>query len=160
MFWLDYARKYIGVSEIPGPRHSSVIQGWLKSLHAWWVDDETPWCGVFVAAVMQESGLAYPKQYYRALEWLKAGRVIDRPAVGCIVVFTRQGGGHVGFVVGEDEWGRLMVLGGNQRNQVNILPFSKQRVSGYVWPDKNSMPKSYKLPLVNSHGQKVSENES
>jgi len=25
---------------------------------------------------------------------------LDKPAYGCIVTFTRQGGGHVGFVVG------------------------------------------------------------
>lgn len=29
---------------------------------------------------------------------------LDKPAYGCIVtfIFTRQGGGHVGFVVGVD----------------------------------------------------------
>lgn len=160
MHWMKNARKYLGLREIPGPRHNQTIQGWLTRLRAWWTDDETPWCGVFVAAVMAESGLAYPKHYYRALAWIDAGRKIDRPSVGCIVIFTRKGGGHVGFVVGEDVWGRLMVLGGNQGNAVTVAPFSKGRVAGYVWPDINSWPSSYDLPLVDSKGQRSSENEA
>lgn len=160
MEWMTIARSYLGVKEIRGPKHNSTIQRWLRELKAWWTDDETPWCGVFVAGVLNECGLPYPKEYYRALSWLNAGRRIERAAVGCVVVFVRQGGGHVGFVVGEDEYGRLMVLGGNQGNQVSIAPFDRSRVRGFVWPDKRTIPFSYSLPLVSSEGKNSSRNEA
>ncbi|EDR9795743.1 TIGR02594 family protein, partial [Salmonella enterica subsp. enterica serovar Zongo] len=57
-----------------------------------------------------------------------------QPALGCVAVFTREGGGHVGFVVGQNEKGDLMVLGGNQSDAVNIRSFPRSRVSGYRWP--------------------------
>ena len=50
----------------------------------------------------------------RAKEYAFAGKRLTKPAYGCLVVFTRQGGGHVGFVVGKDKAGNLLVLGGNQ----------------------------------------------
>ena len=49
--WLKIARSYEGLKEIPGPRHNQTIIRWLGKLKAWWSDDETPWCGVFVAGL-------------------------------------------------------------------------------------------------------------
>ena len=40
----------------------------------------------------------------------------------------------MGFVVGRDPRARLLVLGGNQRDAVNISPFDTARVLGYRWP--------------------------
>ena len=47
--WIKEARKHIGLAEIPGKQHNPVIVNWLTALGAWWNDDETPWCGTFVA---------------------------------------------------------------------------------------------------------------
>jgi len=63
--------------------------------------------------------------------YLKWGEVINAPEYGCVVVFTRTGGGHVGFCVGVDQSGRLLILGGNQGDAVSILPFARERVSGF-----------------------------
>ena len=54
--WLLLAYKYLGTKEIPGVKTSKVIQLWLKFLGAWWNDDETPWCGVFVGYCLREQG--------------------------------------------------------------------------------------------------------
>lgn len=133
--WLSAARRYIGVREIRGPRHEPVIRRWLRRLQAWWDDDETPWCGVFVAAVMEESGVKPPEHWYRARAWLDWGNPIGTPAVGCVVVFERgPTSGHVGFVVGLDTHGNLLVLGGNQGDAVTIAAFPQSRVLGYRWP--------------------------
>ena len=78
--------------------------------------------------------------------------------VGAIVVFQRAGGGHVGFLVGRDERGRLMILGGNQANAVTIAPFDPERVLGYRWPW--SVEPDGRLPLVASNGAPVSRNEA
>jgi len=82
-----------------------------------------------------------------------------KPCVGAIVVFSRDGGGHVGFVVGLDKYGNLMVLGGNQGDCVRISAFSFDRVIGYRWPSKFPKPERYRLPILNSDGT-LSKNEA
>jgi len=133
--WLKIARSYDGLKEIPGPRHNQTIIRWLGKLNAWWSDDETPWCGVFVARCMQESNLSYPKFYMRAKAWADYGSLLrrDRLAPGAILVFDRAGGGHVGFYVGEDA-GHYFVLGGNQGNAVNVMKLGKSRLVASRWP--------------------------
>lgn len=132
--WIIEAERHLGLKEIPGARHSATIQAWLRRLRAWWDDDETPWCGVFVAHCLEVSGQFIPKHWYRAKEYLKCGERIDKPCFGCLVIFGRNGGGHVGFVVGLDQQGRLLVIGGNQNNQVSVAPFPVSRVLGYRIP--------------------------
>jgi uncharacterized protein (TIGR02594 family) len=157
--WLAIARRYLGLAEIPGREHNPTIVRWLRDLRAWWSEDETPWCGTYCAAVMREAGIEPPKHWYRALAWLDFGTPLMLPQVGCIVVFDRKGGGHVGFVVGEDEQMRLMVLGGNQGNRISIAPFDRSRVRGYRWPDK-TLHSVAPLPRLASNGQPVSSNEA
>jgi uncharacterized protein (TIGR02594 family) len=132
--WLAEAERHIGLKEIPGTQHSSTISGWLSQLGAWWRDDETPWCGVFVARCFKFAGIAIPQHWYRARAWADWGYKLDAPVYGCVVVFGRDGGGHVGFCVGYDSLGRLMILGGNQGNAVSIAPFDRSRVIAYRWP--------------------------
>ncbi len=150
--WLTIARKYIGVTEIPGKATAPTIARWLRELRSWWSDDETPWCGTFVAAVLRESGLPVAKHWYRARDWLNWGVKIQRPAPGCVVVYERSGGGHVGFVVGETPSGRLMTLGGNQGNRVSIAPFDRLRVLGYRWPANRAaeLAAAGPLPAIDS----------
>ena len=133
--WLKIAETYTGLSEIRGPKHNSKIIGWLDKLGAWWRDDETPWCGLFVAHCVQDVGLPYPKYYMRAKDWADYGSLLrrDRLAPGAILVFDRAGGGHVGFYVGEDA-GHYFVLGGNQGNAVNVMKLGKTRLLASRWP--------------------------
>lgn len=133
--WLAEARKHLGLKEIPGPRHNATILGWLRKLRAWWKDDETPWCGTFVAHCLQETGLPVIKNWFRAKEWASYGVALrgNNVAPGAILVFVRQGGGHVGFYVGEDA-SFYFVLGGNQSNGVNIMKLAKARCIAIRWP--------------------------
>lgn len=133
--WLTIARSYIGTSEIVGAKHSPKIIGWLKRLKSWIKDDETPWCGTFVAAVMQEVGLGYPDMFVRAKAWADYGANLRAThlAPGAILVFSREGGGHVGFYIGEDTTA-YHVLGGNQKNQVRIDRILKSRCIARRWP--------------------------
>jgi uncharacterized protein (TIGR02594 family) len=133
--WMKIARSYDGLKEIPGPRHNQTIIRWLGKLRAWWNDDETPWCGVFVAHCMQKCSLPFPKLYMRAKAWSDYGSLLrrDRLAPGTILVFDRAGGGHVGFYVGEDA-GHYFVLGGNQGNAVNVMKLGKSRLVASRWP--------------------------
>ena len=151
--WIAEARKHIGLAEIPGKQHNPVIVNWLKTLSAWWAEDETPWCGTYVAYCLRSAGRGIPKHWYRAREYENYGTKLQQPAYGCLAVLTRTGGGHVAFVVGEDKAGNLLLLGGNQGNKVSIAAFPRSRVTAYVWPTfangTLSKPDSsrYKLPV-------------
>ena len=157
--WIAEARTHIGLREVPGPKNNSVILGWLRKLRAWWSDDSTPWCGTFAAMCLANAGLTPPKDWYRATAWLTLPVALSRPAYGCVVVFTRDGGGHVGFVVGKDKAGNLMVLGGNLGDAVNIRPFALNRVAGYRWPSAYPSTGRFNLPVLDSDGN-VSDNEA
>lgn len=158
--WLRTAWLYIGIRELAGPRHSSVILGWLDKLGAWWRDDETPWCGVFVAAVLrQHHGIAIPKMYMRAKAWLDWGCVVKQPFLGCVAIIERRGGGHVFFVVGENLRGDLIGLGGNQANMVNLAVFERSRVLGYRMPSGWDVLLASRLPTIADADLTVSTDE-
>ncbi len=169
--WLKIAREYIGQKEINGTKHNPIIvQLWKLAFEATkqpmpavFTNDETPWCGGFVGGVLAKAGLAHhiPKSFAMARAWAAAGTKLDKPAYGCVVVFSRDGGGHVGLVVGRDRYGNLMVLGRNQGDAVNIKPFAKSRVLTYRWCGTQNLPAAgrYNLPVLTSDGR-VSKNES
>jgi len=132
--WLTYARSYIGQKEIPGLKHNSVIVNFFKRIKRGGIKaDEVPWCAAFVGACLEEAGYVSTR-FESARSYLEWGSALGRPCYGCIVVFARNGGGHVGFAVGRDLKGRLLILGGNQGDQVSVAPFDPNRVIGYRWP--------------------------
>lgn len=147
--WMSIARGLIGVREIKGPEHApEILQMWRDIKRGGIRNDETPWCAAFVGAVLERAGVVSTR-FESAASYLSWGVELAAPAVGCIVVFTREGGGHVGFVVGQDQKGSLLVLGGNQADAVNIRAFSRGRVSGYRWPSGQAMP-LLSLPVLAS----------
>lgn len=169
--WIAEGRKLLGVHE--EINESKVLAMWDDAFAAIgapreadkpiWNTGGTAWCGGFVAACLARVGLGVriPKSFPMARSWAKAGTALSKPAYGCVVVFERGTGGHVGFVVGKDKAGNLMVLGGNQSNQVCIKPFSKSRVLAYRWCGQTGAPAEgrYDLPVLSSDG-KVSTNEA
>lgn len=150
--WLVEARAHIGLAEIPGRETAPAIARWLRDLRAWWTDDDTPWCGVFVAHCCRTAGLSLPAYWYRAVAWAEWGIPLERPTLGAVAVFSRQGGGHVGFVVGRDEVGRLLVLGGNQGDRVSVAPFDRDRLVALRWPAGVRLPRSSVVPVVSAAG--------
>jgi len=161
--WMAYARTLIGLREVPGAKHNPTILGWAKKLGAKVLginvtDDETPWCGLFVAHVMAQFGLGAPPIAVRAKAWRGYGRTLIGPRPGCILVFEREGGGHVGFYVGEDDT-HLHVLGGNQGNAVSITRISKGRLSAMVWPNGAALP-AIKVVRLKPDGAPVSRTEA
>jgi len=158
--WLLRAQSYVGTKEVPGPKsHSAIIIGWLRDLNAWWSEDETPWCGTFVAHCIKASGLPIPKLWFRAKEWANYGSHLrrDRLAPGAILVFLREGGGHVGFYAGEDDT-HYHVLGGNQSNGVNVMRLAKARLLEARWP--KGVPVLGGPNLLAANGAKTSSNEA
>lgn len=163
--WLTNARAHLGVREIVGAKHSPTIMGWIKGLGARVLginvtDDETPWCGTFMARVMQESALSIPPVAVRASAWASWGRQLNGPRLGCILVFVRAGGGHVGLYIGEDRT-HFHVLGGNQGNAVSITRIARTRLAagGMRWPPGMALPPARSVMLSPS-GVPATENEA
>ena len=164
--WIVEATKHIGLKEISGPKHNQTILQWVKNLGGWFTDDETPWCGTFIAQCLKEAGRGVPKHWYRALAYESYGTRLAKPAYGCIGVMSRTGGGHVTFIVGETKDSKYLVgLGGNQSNAVNLMKFEKSRFTAFVWPTYDNgvasspYPDRYKLPKYDN-SLKTSSNEA
>ena len=162
------ARKYIGTVEVKGTKHNpKILALTVKAFAAtgkksWINEDDTPWCGSYLGGVFAESGLGHkiPKEFYRAREWESAGTKLTRPAYGCVVTFTRDGGGHVGIVVGKTKTGMLKVLGGNQSDAVNIADFDPKRVTSYRWISSGTVPHDYRYDLPVLPAGRISTNEA
>lgn len=155
--YLKYARSMIGQREIGATNKAPFLFEIAKKLNVLWLYGQ-PWCGMFVADCLTRFNYPIPKHFYRAKAWLDYGKKIDEPCHGCIVIFDRKGGGHVGFVVGKNRANQLLVLGGNQSNQVSIQPFNNDRILGYRLPDGYWFKPSPLLTL--SSVAEVSENEA
>lgn len=161
--WMPYARSLIGIREVPGKGNNSTIMGWAKKLGAkilgiTYTADSVPWCGLYAAHVMEHCGFAPPPIAVRASEWGKWGRKLLSPRPGCILTFTRDGGGHVGFYVGEDDT-HLHVLGGNQGDAVSITRIPKTRLSEMRWPNGFALPKP-QIVRLNAKGAPVTTGEA
>ena len=144
----DLARKEIGTKEIVGSKHNPKVVGWFAEVgHSWVNDDETPWCAAFVGAMLKRAG-------YRFTGKLNARSYADTPSntevslsdvqEGDIVVFSRGNSawqGHVGFFVRQTAKS-ILVLGGNQNNEVNEKFYSKSRLIGVYRPKRAATPAS------------------
>jgi uncharacterized protein (TIGR02594 family) len=97
--------------------------------------DETPWCSSFVNWSIVQAGIRGTNSA-GARSWLKWGQPIDQPKRGAVTVFRRGSDpalGHVGFYW-EPSGDRILVLGGNQGNQVSIKGYRKADLLGFRWP--------------------------
>jgi uncharacterized protein (TIGR02594 family) len=166
MQWLTIARKYVGTAELPGPKNNPTIMGWIRALGGtlagWVVDETTPWCASSLNAILQEAGLPMSAKpgsadLLRAKSFLSYGTALTEPSVGCIIVFDRAGGGHVGLYTGET-LKAYRVLGGNQSNKFCEAWLARDRALAYRWPPGAAPPtlgRKFLLP----DGKPLSVNE-
>lgn len=156
--WITEAKRHLGTKEIPGAKHEPKILAWWKAIKRGGIKtDEVPWCAAFVGGCLEAVGIV-SSRYESAKSYLTWGQKLHAPLPGCVVVFSRDGGGHVAFVVGVDKSGNLMCLGGNQGNAVTIAAFSRDRAIGYRWPAAAPLPRTTALPVM--AGGTLSRNEA
>lgn len=163
--WIDIARSHMGLREIPGKRSNKEIMSWASDIGGWIEDfygnDDIPWCGLFVAHCIMDAGMSYEvKNPLGAKNWKDFGKKIH-PAYGAIMVFSRSGGGHVGFYVSEDK-STYHILGGNQSNSVNITRVKKSRFIAARWPSQywHMAPASGQGKIWKKFNGKISVNEA
>lgn len=143
--WHREAQRLIGVKETPGAGNTATILGWAKGLGgfvaSYFKADSIPWCGLFVGHVVATTlpAEALPANPLGARNWATFGRKLEVPATGAILVFSRTGGGHVGFYAGEDA-DAYHVLGGNQSDAVTIARVAKSRCIAIRWPSTGPAP--------------------
>lgn len=144
--WITQAEKYIGTKEIEGREHNPQVIEWWKFIGEDYVDDETPWCAAYVGGILEEIEIRSTRSGW-ARSYRHWGQECE-PTLGAIAVFKRGDGGHVGFVMGVDASGDLMILGGNQSNAVNISPFSRTHLIATRWPKDYEVPENVCLPQL------------
>jgi uncharacterized protein (TIGR02594 family) len=91
-----------------------------------------------------------------ALDFAQWGVPVGGPAVGAFAPMRREGGGHIAVVVGRDQYGNLMCVGGNQGDEVSIRPFPANRPVSYRFPTGVPLPTQVgvaRLPVVASNGR-------
>lgn len=140
--WLQVARAHVGVKEVPGPKSNPTILGWARKVGRKagiaYTDDSIPWCGLFMAYVMQAAGFTPPDIAVRARAWAAWGQPCE-PQLGAVLVFGRKGGGHVCWYLGENKIA-FQVLGANQNDSVNVTWIAKDRLVASRWPPGATLP--------------------
>jgi uncharacterized protein (TIGR02594 family) len=147
--WLATMRTITGTLETPGSADNPVILSWrdeiarrypeMASYCAGYTHDEIPWCGLTTAYVMAVNGIrpvfgpSDTDKFLWAAAWQQFGKPCQ-PKLGAVMVFTRDGGGHVSLYEGEDG-DHYIIRGGNQSDSVNVTRMSKSKFSGAFWPD-------------------------
>lgn len=148
-----------GTHELAGAANSPTIMAWAAEvgLQAAYSGDAVPWCGLFAAVVAKRANKAVPVNPLWALNWAGFGVAAGQPSLGDVLVFVREGGGHVGFYVGEDDTA-YHVLGGNTSDQVKIARIDKVRLHNARRPVYSVQPESVKPFILASTGA-MSTNE-
>lgn len=166
--WLEAGIRLIGTKEVPGHGDNPVIIDWAKEdggdIAKEYTRDEIPWCALFANHCLTKVGLKGTETLW-ALDF--AGKWpsvrLPGPAVGAFAPMLRSGGGHIIQIVGKDQHGNIMGLGGNQGDAVSIEPFAVSRLNkGFWWPSSVSRPLLTgisALPVVKSNGN-LSTNEA
>lgn len=146
--WLLVCRAMTGTKEFPGGADNPIILNMasyvgerypdLAAYMRGYTHDEIPFCGLGQAFCMAKTGHRPPKESLYATNWFYKwdnGVKLKEPALGAIMVKTRNGGGHVSEYEGEDE-GNWFCRGFNQSDTVNVARFPKAttNVLGWMWP--------------------------
>jgi len=153
------ALKLFGVQEIVGQIHNLEILSWAEELGIAYSQDETPWCGLFIAIVAKRAGKEVPENPLWALNWGKFGLHQNKAMLGDVLTFKRPGGGgHVGLYVYENKE-NYGILGGNQKDRVGIVEIKKLRLNDIRRPKYNIQPSNVRQIILHGNSELVSNNE-
>ena len=156
--WLLKMRSMNGLSEKPGAADETKILAMADNIGTIFPDmsaycdgynhDAIPWCGLTVADCVATYGIRPPyvkgsdtDSFLWARSWADdpGYTVLKTPRLGCIVVLTRSGGGHVSLYE-STSGSNYMLRGGNQSDAINLASFPKSNVIALVWPKDEPLP--------------------
>lgn len=153
--WMQLARSEIGTHEVSGDSDNPAIMAYYRDAgHPEIAHESTAWCAAASCSWLERSGVASPKTL-SARDFLRWGKKLDKPKIGCICVFSRGDPraytGHVGLYAGE-EGDNILVLGGNQSDAVSITRMPKSSLLGYRWPVTATNSRTNKAVAVGTVG--------
>jgi len=160
---LTEALRHYGTLEHKDSANNPSIIKWANELGKPVADvykaDSIPWCGLFMGIVAKRCGYEPPKSPLWALSWSTFGDRAECGKLGYVLVFVRNGGGHVALYVGEDA-ASYYTLGGNQADSVCITRMPKSRLYTIRKPIyKRAEPKNVRS-IILSVGGALSTNEA
>jgi uncharacterized protein (TIGR02594 family) len=165
--WLEAGLQLLNTKEVPGAKDNPIIIDWARdeggAIAKEYTHDVIPWCALFWNHCLTKAGLKGTETLWAldfAGNWPSVR--LAGMAVGAFAPMVRDGGGHIIVIVGRDQHGNIMGLGGNQSDKVSIVPFPISRLNqGFWWPAGEILPKTgfASLPVVTSSGR-VSVNEA
>lgn len=144
--WYEKAKGFLGFHEVGVNRG---IEQFIKLARTGALGDA--WCAIFVNACLEAAGFTGSRSAMaRSFESNKNFVKLKGPALGAVVTMWRgspaAGTGHVGFYAGHDAQGRVILLGGNQSDEVSYAPADAKRIVGYYWPAQADPPVIGKVP--------------
>lgn len=147
--WLSEMRALTGVREVPGAANSPIIMSWrseiasafpeMSAYAATYTADAIPWCGFVMARCMAVRGVRPPfgsagtSRFMWADAWSRWGDKLAKPITGCVMTFTRAGGGHVALLERLDG-DVAYIRGGNQSDMINVVRKSMSSFTSARWP--------------------------
>jgi len=148
--WLATMRALTGTREAPGSKDNpfiiemahEVVRRYpdLKGNVGWYNHDSIPWCGLQMAYCMAINGIKPSPAPLSALDWAGWGVALKVPTPGAVLVFMRQGGGHVTLYESEDK-DFYYCRGGNQSDMVNVTKIPRSRnITAIRWPAGVPLP--------------------
>lgn len=115
-----------------------------------YTSDDIAWCGLTVGFVMAVAdvepvfGPTDTDRWMWAQAWADDGdwaaEELDEPILGCVVVLSREGGGHVTLFEEDNHDGTYACRGGNQSDMVNVSNQSRSNIIALMWPKGHKRP--------------------
>lgn len=133
------------------------IIGCYKSVGFNLGNDSTPWCAAFAGSVMKASGVQSLKTL-SSLAYKGFGTVVPlsdktKWRLNDIVVFSRKGGGHIGFFRGYNpSTGSVLIAGGNQSDNLTEVGFKSGGMPIVSVTRAWTVPAQYDTPVTYSGG--------
>lgn len=160
--WIKDLQRVLGLHEV---NDNAALRAYLRSDGGKTLGDpkKLPWCGdavdtsMFNALPKEPRPGALGENPYWARNWINFG--VAGLYYGSVLVFVRQGGGHVGYAMGiTPDRKYYLVLGGNQGDTVSVKPIATDRCVAQRFPATWTGPKVL-LPRLAMNG-KPSTNEA
>ena len=118
--------------------------------------DTTPWCAAFAGAVLKSSGITSLRTLSSlAYKGFGTSVPVSDPSkwrLNDIIVFSRAGGGHIGFYRGYNKANNsVLVLGGNQSDNLTEVGFKITEKFPVVYVGRDwDLPSEYDKPVTYS----------
>ena len=137
--YIEEAEALLGEKEVKGKLANDKIKElYADAGHPSVISDEVPWCAAYVGACLVRANKPSTGTLL-ARDYLTYGAKLKGPKLYSIGVMRRGTSsweGHVGFVVDFNDT-HVWLLGGNQRDSVNVSKYPRSQFLGFVVPKED-----------------------